>query len=111
MTRFCRCGLGKDLGALDDVDDWKAVQSEATKIAISPLFPLLPLKESMTNIESEVRKATGKIFDFGNICAQCGGSGQGKLSHCGKCKRAQYRSRECQRAHWKEHKANCTAGC
>ncbi|GKZ01407.1 hypothetical protein MPSEU_001091500 [Mayamaea pseudoterrestris] len=32
-----------------------------------------------------------------------------KLSQCSKCKIAQYCSRDCQAAHWKEHKLLCTA--
>ena len=110
ISPLCRCGLGKDLGTLASVDDWRAVRSEATRIAISPLFPLLPLQNSMTEIKREVMKTMGKSFDSDNsCCAQCGGSGQGKLLHCGRCKRTQYCSRECQKAHWKDHKANCAA--
>jgi len=102
---LCSCGLGKDLGHFADVDDWKAIRSEATRIAISPLFPLIPLQKSLA-------EDSGKIFNSSsdaNLCAQCGGSGQPKLLVCGRCKKIQYCSQKCQKAHWRQHKATCMA--
>jgi hypothetical protein len=40
-------------------------------------------------------------------CARPGCVADGDLM-CGKCSAAWYCSRECQRAHWKEHKRGCT---
>jgi hypothetical protein len=33
--------------------------------------------------------------------------GNVKMSKCGRCKRAAYCSKECQRDHWKIHKLDC----
>ena len=107
---LCSCGLGKDLGAFAGLDDWKAIQSEATRVAISPLFPLLPLQKSFAEISRS--EDPTKIYDCSfaeNVCAECGGSGQPKLLVCSRCKKVQYCSQKCQKAHWKQHKAICVA--
>ncbi|KAK6525427.1 hypothetical protein TWF694_005565 [Orbilia ellipsospora] len=40
------------------------------------------------------------------VCATCGNSGE-TIKHCAKCKSEFYCSRDCQKAHWKEHKKVC----
>jgi hypothetical protein len=41
-------------------------------------------------------------------CAQCGSAGrESQLLRCSACKGARYCSRECQRLHWRAHKADC----
>jgi len=102
---LCSCGLGKDLGGFADMDDWKAIRSEATRIAISPLFPLIPLQKSLTKKEDSGK--TSNSLPDANLCAQCGGPGQPKLLVCGRCKKIQYCSQKCQKAHWRQHKAIC----
>jgi len=42
----------------------------------------------------------------GTACAFCG-SCSTKLMTCGKCGKARYCSKDCQRQHWKEHKGTC----
>ena len=39
-------------------------------------------------------------------CANCK-KAQPNLKKCGACRKVQYCGKECQRAHWKEHKSNC----
>ena len=98
------------LPAFAGLDDWKAIQPEATRVAISPLFPLLPLQKSFAEISRP--EDLSKIHDCSfveNACAECGGPGQPKLLVCGRCKKLQYCSQKCQKAHWKQHKANCVA--
>jgi hypothetical protein len=51
-------------------------------------------------------KVQSRIFKF---CARCEkGAKESKLRFCSRCKVAAYCSEECQRAHWKEHKKECT---
>ena len=48
-------------------------------------------------------------------CAQCGHSGNGdsathhNLLRCSKCKSVYYCTKECQKDHWKIHKAECNS--
>ena len=43
-----------------------------------------------------------------NLCMRCGKKAP-EASLCGGCKRVKYCSRDCQTAHWKEHKPICQA--
>lgn len=98
---LCSCGLGKDLGAFGALDEWKALRTEATRAAISALFPLLPLQK----LQNFATQDVGKTLDV--RCADCGGVGRPKLLACGRCRKIQYCSQKCQKAHWRQHKANC----
>lgn len=42
----------------------------------------------------------------GEVCARCGGTGEG-LKRCARCLTIAYCGRECQTAHWSEHKPFC----
>ena len=42
-------------------------------------------------------------------CALCGKGGA--KSKCGDCREVSYCSRDCQKAHWKTHKSECTQAC
>ena len=48
---------------------------------------------------------TGKL----RTCQNCGKmeGKKGQLRACSKCKKARYCGRDCQVAHWKEHKKEC----
>ncbi|XP_034249089.1 programmed cell death protein 2 [Thrips palmi] len=49
-----------------------------------------------------------KIDKWSDVCAACGNSGS---SHCGRCKKVKYCSRNHQVLHWRDHhKQACTAG-
>ena len=45
----------------------------------------------------------------GPLCALCGKGGA--QSKCGDCREVSYCSRDCQKAHWKTHKLECTKAC
>lgn len=59
----------------------------------------------------------GGVFDDeANRCWNCNElprilrDGQRQVSACGRCREARYCSRECQKEHWKSHKAVCRSG-
>ena len=45
----------------------------------------------------------------GPLCALCGKGGA--QSKCADCRQVSYCSRDCQKAHWKTHKSECTQAC
>ena len=53
-----------------------------------------------------VPKAQEKEEKAEQTCLECGKSNAKNV--CSKCKVAKYCSRDCQRSHWKQHKATCT---
>lgn len=55
------------------------------------------------------QRAFKKSFGFEITCANCSTAErtEEKFQHCSKCKEVCYCSRDCQVAHWKEHKKTC----
>ena len=113
---LCSCGKGKDLGIFGTRPEWKELHSEATRIAISPLF-------SSSFLKIPTKKAAGESAKIGSSslkspateasqsltqCANCSGPGQPSLLSCGACKQTKYCSRACQKSHWKTHKLHCS---
>ena len=56
----------------------------------------------LETLEADVRRALTRV------CVGCRGAGATKLRCC-PCKAVYYCGRECQRAHWEEHKRVCGA--
>ena len=52
---------------------------------------------------------TRSVLDGTKRCTACWALPQGSAMFCGACKKARYCGGECQKAHWKEHKAKCGA--
>jgi hypothetical protein len=48
----------------------------------------------------------GARLDVERVCFACGKAVDGRLK-CARCRTARYCSRECQKAHWPEHKGSC----
>jgi hypothetical protein len=74
--------------------------------------PIIALKESTlyiqqmrTNVESFLSTCT-HFFRTGRICANCSTMVSKKMRRC-PCKGAYYCCRECQKAHWAQHKPGC----
>jgi hypothetical protein len=114
---LCSCGKGKDLGTFGTRQEWKEFHSEATRIALSPLFSSSFLK--IPRQEAGVENANIGSFPFNNSrlseesesltqCANCGGPGQPSLISCKVCKQTKYCSAICRKRHRKTHKSVCT---
>ena len=111
---LCSCGRGKDLGTFGTRPEWKDLHSEATRIALSPLFSSsfleIPRDVKNPNVgsspssKSPVSEASQSLTQ----CANCSGPGQPSLLSCSACKQTKYCSRTCQKSHWKIHKLNCS---
>jgi hypothetical protein len=112
---LCSCGKGKDLGIFGTRSEWKEFHSEATRIALSPLFSSsfikVPRKKAdMENANigtSSLKPQTSETSQSLTQCANCSGPGQPSLQSCSVCKQAKYCSRTCQKSHWKTHKSHC----
>ncbi|KAF9476993.1 hypothetical protein BDN70DRAFT_838420 [Pholiota conissans] len=102
---LCSCGKGKNLGNFGTNSEWRLFHGEATRIAIGPLFTFMD-DASKTSADNSEDKGPSKPE---SNCANCGGSGKPTLLACSACKKTQYCSRECQKAHWKVHKKTCVA--
>ena len=114
---LCSCGKGKDLGTFGTRSEWKGFHSEATRIALSPLFASSFLKilakkadveNANTGSSSSLKSSASETSQSLTQCANCGGPGQPSLLSCSACKQTKYCSRTCQRSHWKTHKLHCS---
>ena len=100
---LCSCGKGKDLGIFGTRSEWKEFHSEATRIALSPLF-----SSSFIKIPPYMKSPASEVSQSLTQCANCSGPGQPSLLSCGACKQTKYCSRTCQKSHWKTHKLHCS---
>jgi MYND finger len=112
---LCSCGMGKDLGTFGTRPEWKEFHSEATRIALSPLFSssFIKIPHGKTdvknaNIGSPLKSPASETSQSITQCANCGGPGQPSLLSCSVCKQTKYCSRSCQKSHWKTHKLHCS---
>ena len=112
---LCSCGKGKDLGTFGTRPEWKEFHSEATRIALSPLFSTsfikMPTKKAdveNANIGSSLKSPVSRASQSLSQCANCSGPGQPSLLSCSVCKQTKYCSRTCQKSHWKTHKLHCS---
>jgi MYND finger len=113
---LCSCGKGKDLGTFGTRPEWKEFHSEATRIALSPLFsssfiktPTKKADVENANIgSSSLKSPVSKVSQSLSQCANCSGPGQPSLLSCSGCKQTKYCSRTCQKSHWKTHKLDCS---
>jgi hypothetical protein len=113
---LCSCGKGKDLGIFGTRSEWKELHSEATRIALSPLFSSsflqVPRKDTEmkknANVGSSLKSSASETSQSLTQCANCSGPGQPSLLSCAACKQTKYCSRTCQKSHWKTHKLHCS---
>ncbi|KAL8714524.1 MAG: hypothetical protein Q9220_001472 [cf. Caloplaca sp. 1 TL-2023] len=100
---LCSCGEGKvPPDFAKTIKEWAPFSKYVTRIAISPIFPVpyvepTELDFSTTGDEAQTTSAR---------CDKCN-SGSNQLKACGGCGKVRYCSRDCQKAAWKTHKAQC----
>ena len=115
---LCSCGKGMDLGTFGTRPEWKEFYSEATRIALSPLFsysfavvripPPMKADAKNANIGSSLKSPSSEASQSYTQCENCSGPGQPSLLSCSVCKQTKYCSRKCQKSHWKNHKLHCS---
>ena len=110
---LCSCGKGKDLGNFGTRPEWKEFHSEATRIALSPLFSssinkMRPPMKTDVETASSSKSSSETSKSLTHWCANCSGPGQPTLLSCSACKQIKYCSRTCQKSHWKTHKSHCS---
>jgi hypothetical protein len=123
---MCSCGKGKNLDTFPENNQWKPLIPHATRIALTPIFPVIYLEDVMDeNFMRMLRGFEGiptaaaataasrgggdgaTSLHSGHGCQKCAKGGQTKLFKCGSCQSVRYCSKECQKADWKEHKVLC----
>ena len=57
----------------------------------------------------QVQEFSYNVRDYPDHCENCGTAEtkEAKLKKCARCKMVAYCNRDCQKAHWKEHKPDC----
>jgi len=113
VSPLCSCGRGKNLGSFGNVPEWKLLRSEATRIAIGPLFSFSSMEGEVSRMKEAMHGQRGgagsSSSSSSNVpqCARCGGPGKPTLQVCSVCRTTKYCSRDCQKSDWKTHKLQC----
>ena len=129
------CGHGQELFArtlehpgrcwVFSFDHVKAGVRELTPEEVASLGPPLPSSDGPTQNIQNMTPTTREAFERMALqeakdieprpgsCEACDSCGviyeKKKLSYCKRCRTAQYCSAECQKQHWKTHKARCAS--
>ncbi|KAI0752649.1 hypothetical protein C8Q80DRAFT_467409 [Daedaleopsis nitida] len=109
---LCSCGRGQDVGGMLRVAAWRPLAQYATRIALSPLFPvwyLEPLMRKLLRLSGLVNKE-GKPKENPRmpipVCKMCR-QARFDLKRCTRCQSVTYCSQRCQKKDWPMHKAQC----
>ncbi|KAI1821825.1 hypothetical protein F4861DRAFT_541599 [Xylaria intraflava] len=108
---LCTCGNGQfPPNFITNVPYWKELAKYAVRAAISPAF-WAPFSDDAYRPDqmADIVLNAQDVF-LGKKCTNCGKDKQadgGSLLSCGRCMKAKYCSRSCQRADWREHKRFC----
>lgn len=121
QSPLCSCGKGKNLGSFHANNAWKDLGPHATRIALTPMFPVPYLEDVTEPAMKDLGEkqpistpsnpppaaAKPKRKKSRNVCQHCQGTGNPKLRICCGCRAVRYCSRDCQKADWKHHKNLC----
>jgi len=119
---MCSCGKGKVHSDFLNVKEWIEFAPHVVRFALSPLFsePFVEqTREQLLNrlrnnmARHDVDKLVGQAFHVFALrddsilkaCAGCGSTERTKK--CGRCEKAFYCGRECQKKDWKQHRSDC----
>ncbi|PPR04635.1 hypothetical protein CVT24_011853 [Panaeolus cyanescens] len=114
---LCSCGLGKDLGTFAKKAEYAAGFSEATRIALGPIFTHSSMDDVIAQLKGgsearsppQTRQSDNRSSSPSSSlqCAYCNGEGKPTLLVCSGCKLVKYCTRECQKRDWRGHKRDC----
>ncbi|KAF9450629.1 hypothetical protein P691DRAFT_788815, partial [Macrolepiota fuliginosa MF-IS2] len=126
---LCSCGKGKNLGPFLKNNHWKELAPHATRIAVSPVFPVTylenvtegSLETMLSNAPPGPNSGSCGLPEVPGVsstqnrdnaahqprCSRCGSTGKPKLLQCSICQVVKYCSKDCQTADWKTHKHIC----
>jgi hypothetical protein len=105
---MCSCGKGKNLGAFPENSRWKPLVPHATRIALTPIFPVTYLEDVTEQVMREIMSDNvTPTIPPSNRCENCGIARDTRLLKCAACQSVLYCSKECQLADWKRHKGMC----
>ncbi|KAJ5964057.1 uncharacterized protein N7479_003933 [Penicillium vulpinum] len=108
---LCSCGEGTvPINFMPKFPGWKDLAKHCVRMAISPAFASVLVDKPVDM--SAILSASHASGEDSNSCQVCGkdkqADGSGLLA-CSRCHKANYCSRDCQKADWKKHKKSCKA--
>ncbi|KAI1431668.1 hypothetical protein GGR50DRAFT_689527 [Xylaria sp. CBS 124048] len=107
---LCTCGNGHfPPNFITDVPHWNELSGYAVRAAISPAFwaPFVDCAKPIHFSSYIPRPEAVRLVETCANCHTANGVEGVNLRTCGRCKKAKYCSRGCQRADWGKHKAHC----
>ncbi|EWC46657.1 hypothetical protein DRE_04144 [Drechslerella stenobrocha 248] len=116
ISPICSCGKGLFPKSFYENTTLKPFLPHATRAVLGPLFPSPYIKKAQffDNFLSErirdikvSKKQLGEAPKGACVTCQKSGSSDQGLLKCGRCKKREYCSKECQKIDWKTHKLAC----
>jgi ankyrin repeat protein len=106
--------LGADLSAGLDHPELLHMSPSNSSVCVNGFTPLqLSVEYENAAVERVIKELQHTTPPPPGACAACGADGGGvtatAFQRCARCKFVKYCSKECQRTHWRTHKASCVA--
>jgi ankyrin repeat protein len=107
--------LGADLSAaLVPPADLQLMSANSSSVCVNGFTPLqLSVEYKNVAVARVIKELQHTTPPPPGACAACGADGGGvtatAFQRCARCKCVKYCSKECQRTHWRTHKASCVA--
>ena len=107
---LCSCGEGKVSAEFKANTQWSKYAPFVTRLAMSPIFPVPYINPVGAILDDyfpdKNRDNTLTAAGVSGKCLLCKTTPE-KLKKCGRCRVAEYCSRECQTKDWPRHKNEC----